>query len=115
MSHKKHFTLDEAVTAPIPSGARSALLASHGSMTLRYYAPKGRDEQTPHTQDEVYVVASGSGWFRNDGDRHAFKAGDVMWVRAGAEHRFEGFTDDFGTWVVFYGPEGGESDDTGGG
>jgi hypothetical protein len=23
-------------------------------------------------------------------------------------HRFENFTDDFGTWVIFYGPEGGE-------
>jgi hypothetical protein len=24
------------------------------------------------------------------------------------EHRFEDFTEDFATWVVFYGPEGGE-------
>jgi hypothetical protein len=23
-------------------------------------------------------------------------------------HRFEDFTHDFGTWVIFYGPEGGE-------
>jgi hypothetical protein len=23
-------------------------------------------------------------------------------------HRFEDFTDDFATWVIFYGPEGGE-------
>lgn len=115
MSIRKHYTLTDAVAAPIPSGARSALLARHGSMSLRYYAPRGRDEQTPHTQDEVYIVASGSGWFRNDGERHAFGPGDVMWVRAGAEHRFEGFTDDFGTWVVFYGAEGGEKEDTGSG
>ena len=30
-------------------------------------------------------------------------------VPAGAVHRFVDFTDDFGTWVVFYGPEGGEA------
>jgi hypothetical protein len=26
------------------------------------------------------------------------------------EHRFEDPSDDFGTWVMFYGPEGGERD-----
>jgi hypothetical protein len=28
---------------------------------------------------------------------------------AGAVHRFENFSNDFVTWVVFYGPQGGES------
>ena len=32
----------------------------------------------------------------------------VYVLPAGVEHRFEDFTDDFGMWVVFYGPEGGE-------
>ena len=54
-------TLEEAKDAGIPAGARSALLMRHGSMALRYYAPKGKDEQTPHDQDELYIVASGTG------------------------------------------------------
>ena len=29
-------------------------------------------------------------------------------VPAGVVHRFEDFTDDFATWGMFYGPEGGE-------
>jgi len=29
-------------------------------------------------------------------------------VAAGVTHRFEEFSDDFGAWVMFYGPEGGE-------
>ncbi len=33
-------TLAAAKAAPIPEGARSALLMRHGTMTLRYYAPK---------------------------------------------------------------------------
>jgi hypothetical protein len=32
----------------------------------------------------------------------------VQELGAGKPHRFEDFTDDFGTWVIFYGPEGGE-------
>jgi hypothetical protein len=29
-------------------------------------------------------------------------------VPAGKAHRFENFTPDFATWVVFWGPQGGE-------
>ena len=36
-------------------------------------------------------------------------AGDVIFVEAGVPHRFEGYGEDFATWVVFWGPEGGEA------
>lgn len=98
----------EAAAAPIPQGKRSAELMRYGSMTLRYYAPAGTDPQTPHTQDELYVVVSGSGTFFNGGERVPFGPGDVLFAAAHADHRFEDFTDDFATWVIFYGPEGGE-------
>lgn len=104
----RHFTLAEAERAPIEPGARSPLLMRHGSMTVRYYAPRGVDAQTPHEQDEVYVVARGRGWFVNGAARHPFGPGDLLFVAAGVEHRFEEFSDDFGAWVVFYGPPGGE-------
>jgi hypothetical protein len=32
----------------------------------------------------------------------------MLFVPAGIEHRFYDFSDDFCTWVMFYGPEGGE-------
>jgi mannose-6-phosphate isomerase-like protein (cupin superfamily) len=101
-------TLEEAKAAPIPEGARSSLLMRHGTMLLRYYAPKGKDAQTPHEQDELYIVASGSGTFVNGADRTRFKTGDVLFAAAGQVHRFEDFSDDFATWVVFWGPRGGE-------
>lgn len=50
----------------------------------------------------------GSGWFVNGDRRHPFSVGDILFVPVGVPHRFEDFTDDFGTWVIFYGPEGGE-------
>ena len=52
-------------------------------------------------------MVSGRGEFVNGSERHAFAPGDVMFVPAGVEHRFEQFTDDLAVWVVFYGPEGG--------
>ena len=34
--------------------------------------------------------------------------GDALFVPAGVTHRFEKMSDDFVTWAVFYGPQGGE-------
>ncbi|HEX8921056.1 MAG TPA: cupin domain-containing protein, partial [Pyrinomonadaceae bacterium] len=71
-------------------------------------APRGTDPQQPHTRDEAYIVAQGSGQFINGEQREAFAAGDFLFVPAGVEHRFVNFTDDLILWVIFYGPEGGE-------
>jgi hypothetical protein len=34
---------------------------------------------------------------------------NILFAAAGVEHRFENSSDDLPLWVVFYGPEGGES------
>jgi len=83
-------------------------LMEHGSMSVEIYRPVKADLQTPHVQDELYVVISGSGDFINNGNRVSFQQGDVLFAPAGADHRFENFTEDFATWVIFYGPSGGE-------
>ena len=101
--------LAAARTAPNQPGRRSALVLEHGSLEVRYYAPRGTDPQTPHTRDELYVIASGRGWFARGNERVPFEPGDALFVAAGVDHRFEDFSEDFGTWVIFYGPEGGES------
>jgi mannose-6-phosphate isomerase-like protein (cupin superfamily) len=54
------------------------------------------------------VVWRGSGTFFRDGERKPFGPGDVIFVPAHMEHRFEEFSDDFAAWVIFWGPEGGE-------
>lgn len=83
---------------------------NHGTLSVEIYKPDGVDKQNPHTRDEIYVIASGNGYFINDGVRQAVETGEVLFVAAGIEHRFIDFTDDFSTWVFFYGPEGGETD-----
>ena len=84
-------------------------LFEHGSLAVEVYQPEKVDLQQPHSRDEVYIIISGSGEFLNDGVRTTFETGDFLFVPAGIEHRFENFTDDFSTWVLFYGPEGGEA------
>jgi mannose-6-phosphate isomerase-like protein (cupin superfamily) len=109
MSQPVRATVAEARVAPIQPGRQSSLLMQHGSMMLRFYAPRGSDLQKPHEQDELYVVASGRGTFFVGGQRVPFGPGDVLFAAAHVEHRFEDFSDDFATWVVFYGPQGGEA------
>jgi mannose-6-phosphate isomerase-like protein (cupin superfamily) len=104
------FAVADAKVAPNSRGRLSAQIFRHGTLELRWYAPRGVDAQVPHTRDEVYVVVSGSGRFRRGDQESAFGPGDALFVAAGIEHRFENFSDDFGCWVIFYGPEGGEAD-----
>src|SRR5262249_15200033 len=102
-------TVAEAAAAPIPPGNLAAPVLAHGTMIVEYYAPRPIDTQKPHTRDELYVIAAGTGWFVNGERRHRFGPHDVLFVPAGVVHRFEEFSDDFAAWVVFYGPEGGEA------
>lgn len=107
---ERRVTLREALSRlPGAGGERFSEVLTHGTLAVEIYAPRERDPQTPHTRDEVYVVAQGEGQFVNGPDRHPFGPGDVLFVPAGVEHRFEDFTDDFVTWVIFYGPVGGEA------
>jgi mannose-6-phosphate isomerase-like protein (cupin superfamily) len=100
---------------PGAAGERFATLAQHGSLRVEVYAPQGVDLQQPHSQDELYVVHAGSAelWTGDalTGEKRQFcQVGDALFVPAGAPHRFENFSDNFVTWVIFYGPEGGETE-----
>jgi mannose-6-phosphate isomerase-like protein (cupin superfamily) len=83
----------------------------HGTLVAEVYKPTHVDLQTPHTRDEIYVIISGSGDFFLEGNVCRFQAGDFLFVPAFKEHRFLNFTEDFSTWVFFYGAEGGEADE----
>lgn len=91
-----------------PEGERFTEAFTRGTLVVELYAPETVDPQKPHTRDEVYFVVSGGGEFVAGGERARFVAGDALFAAAGVVHRFENFSTDFVTWVVFYGPEGGE-------
>lgn len=99
------FSRSAAVATPLECGRLSALMPRHGTLELRWYAPKGTDPRTPRDRDEVsrYCLRL----------RHFCPRGGEGGVRFGRRvaheaHRFESFTPDFATWVIFYGPVGGE-------
>ena len=114
---------DEARQAPVQEGHLSALLMRHGSLEVRWLA-QHPDEQSPHDRDELYVVVSGTGVFVRTEERIPFgdaghlgvhgeeritvQPGDTLFVPAGTPHQFEVMSADFGAWMIFYGPEGGE-------
>jgi mannose-6-phosphate isomerase-like protein (cupin superfamily) len=93
-----------------PGGERYALGFEHGTMSLGFYAPVASDPQRPHKRDEIYIVQSGTSEFTLQGQTFSLVAGDAVFVPAGALHRFEAFSSDFGAWVVFWGPDGGNSE-----
>ena len=93
---------------PDAAGNRFHVGLERGQLRVEFYIPEGTDLQQPHGRDECYVVIRGSGRFRMGAEVVPFNAGDFLFVPAGTEHRFLDFSDDLATWVIFYGPEGGE-------
>jgi mannose-6-phosphate isomerase-like protein (cupin superfamily) len=105
-----HVGLAEALAkGPPPPGNLAIPIFSRGSLVVELYSPVGRDPQKPHTRDEAYFVTRGQGFCFDGERRHAVEVGSFIFVSAGQVHRFEDFSSDFVVWVVFYGPEGGES------
>ena len=97
-------SVSEALSAlRVTEGKTFLELFRQGRTSVEIYQPVGHDPQQPHEQDEIYVVISGQGLFQDGADRYPFGPGDLIFVPAGREHRFEEFTEDFKTWVIFFG------------
>jgi mannose-6-phosphate isomerase-like protein (cupin superfamily) len=61
----------------------------------------GIDSQSPHTEDEIYVVTSGRAVLESDGERAEIGPGSVIYVPAGEVHRFVDVTADLALLVLF--------------
>jgi mannose-6-phosphate isomerase-like protein (cupin superfamily) len=79
------------------------VLFERGDVTVELFIPRERDTQGPHDRDELYVVVSGKGTFRRGSELVRFTHGDLLFVPANVPHRFESFSGDFKTWVIFFG------------
>jgi len=66
----------------------------------------GEDPQSPHAQDEIYYVLSGSARFTSGADDRAVQAGDVLFVPAREEHRFHSIEERLSLLVLFAPAEG---------
>jgi mannose-6-phosphate isomerase-like protein (cupin superfamily) len=93
---------------PYSANRRSVRVLQRGTLDVVLGTPARPDDQTPHEQDEVYIVVRGRGVLFHDGKRDPFEAGDFLFVTVGTEHWFEDFSDELLVWRVFYGAKGGE-------
>jgi mannose-6-phosphate isomerase-like protein (cupin superfamily) len=77
----------------------------HLSMGIYVLPVGGRDEQTPHAQDEVYIVVRGRAHLTMGSEAVAVETGSIVAVDAGVEHRFHDITEELHVLVVFAPPE----------
>ncbi|SCG53392.1 cupin domain-containing protein [Micromonospora zamorensis] len=61
----------------------------------------GFDAQSPHTEDEIYVVTAGRARIVTPDGAAEVGPGSVIFVPAGEEHRFDEVTEDLALLVVF--------------
>jgi mannose-6-phosphate isomerase-like protein (cupin superfamily) len=61
----------------------------------------GLDDQTPHTEDEIYVVTAGRATIVTPAGSAGIGPGSVIFVPAGGQHRFTDVTEDLALLVVF--------------
>lgn len=61
----------------------------------------GVDGQSPHTEDEIYVVTAGRARIVTPDGAAEVGPGSVIFVPAGEEHRFTEVTEDLALLVVF--------------
>src|SRR5919108_904795 len=61
------------------------------------------DPQSPHTEDELYVVMSGRATVSVGGETRPIRTGSVIFVGAGVEHRFHDIEERL-LLVVVFGP-----------
>jgi mannose-6-phosphate isomerase-like protein (cupin superfamily) len=69
------------------------------------------DPQTPHGQDEMYVVLAGSASFTSAGETIRVSPGSTIYVPAHEEHSFHDVTERLEVVVLFAPPESEESRD----
>jgi mannose-6-phosphate isomerase-like protein (cupin superfamily) len=99
---------DEVVVArgDVPSGRWNEWVRTVTLSSGVYRIPAGGvDDQSPHAQDEVYVVTAGRAELDVEGRRSPVGPGTVAFVPRRVEHRFVEISEDLEVAVVFAPPE----------
>jgi mannose-6-phosphate isomerase-like protein (cupin superfamily) len=73
------------------------------SMGLYVLPAGGTDPQSPHTEDEVYYVASGRAKILVAEENRAVQAGSIIYVPKNVAHRFHSIEEEL-TVLVFFAP-----------
>lgn len=79
------------------------LRADELSVGLARWPAGSVDEQTPHTEDEVYYVVAGRAVMRVEQEYRPVGTGSIVYVPAGVQHRFHDIEADLEV-LVFWAP-----------
>lgn len=79
------------------------LKVSDLSMGLYVLPVEGMDNQSPHTEDEVYYVVSGRAKIKVAHEDRNVQAGSIVYVAKNVEHRFHSIEEELAV-IVFFAP-----------
>jgi len=86
--------------AQLASDERYSEVLRHGGLTAGIYAPHESDDAETYSEDKIYMVLNGSGFFNVAGAREPFGPGDLLFAESSVTHHFEDFTRDFAVWAI---------------
>jgi mannose-6-phosphate isomerase-like protein (cupin superfamily) len=97
------FTLSDALELQRAAGAPWAELLRVPDLSFGLYVlpAGGIDRQSPHAEDEVYVVLAGRGRFTAGDETIGCGPGDILFVPALVPHRFHDIDEELRVVVVF--------------
>ncbi|MFI1254754.1 cupin domain-containing protein [Streptomyces netropsis] len=103
----KAFRLDELEAERAANEGAYLQFLRERNMSVGLYALDAgdADPQSPHAQDEVYLVVSGRASITVGLETTEVARGSVVYVPAGVAHRFHHISEDLRVVVVFSPPE----------
>lgn len=103
----KAFRLDELEAERAANNGAYLQFLRERNMSVGLYALDAgqADPQSPHGQDEVYVVMSGRASITVGMETTQVARGSVVYVPAGTAHKFHHITEDLRVLVMFSPPE----------
>ncbi|MFH8991953.1 cupin domain-containing protein [Streptomyces sp. NPDC017940] len=103
----KAFRLDELEAERAANDGAYLQFLRERNMSVGLYALNAgeNDPQQPHGQDEVYMVVSGRASITVGMETTEVARGSVVYVPAGAPHKFHHISEDLRVLVVFSPPE----------
>lgn len=78
---------------------------SEESMRVELAHYPNPEPKTPHKEDELYVILSGSGMVHVGSETYDVTEGDVVYVEQGVEHDFFDIDDEITALIVFAGSQ----------
>ena len=92
---------DARARIPGPAGEHAAGLWDRGTLKVKLSCPVRPNQQTPHTQDEVYVIVRGTAKLKLDDEILELEPWDAVRIAPGVVRDIEGGPD--GAELILFG------------